>query len=121
LQEYPFYACNISRRKLLSNPGNLLPSPKNENTSIIPDDANNCPVQTSEIGLMSERDQPAQNAVNPNFNDDISNYGSDNINMSTTHSIYSQLSENSKNSVHLYAPKLKHAFDTTHTSITAGV
>ena len=34
--------------------------------------------------------------------------------------IYSQCSENSRNRVHLYAPELTRAFDTTHTSTTDG-
>jgi hypothetical protein len=60
---------------------------------------------------MSEHDLPARNAVNPNFNDYISNTGLDMINMSTTNSIYFQQSENSRNSVHLYAPELTRAFE----------
>jgi hypothetical protein len=36
--------------------------------------------------------------------------------MSATISIYSHQSDNSWNSVHLYAPEFTHAFDTTHTS-----
>jgi hypothetical protein len=61
---------------------------------------------------------PAQNAVNSNFNNNISDNGLDIINMSTTASIYSQQSENSRNSVNLYAPELARVFDTTHTSTT---
>ena len=102
-------------------PGKSLPSPKNENTSIL-DDAYNCPVPTSEIGPMSERDPPARNAVNSNFNNDICDNGLDIINMSATTSIYSQQSENSRNYVHLYdAPEHTRALDTTHFSTTDGI
>jgi hypothetical protein len=65
---------------------------------------------------MSERDPSVKNAVNPNFNDNISDNGLNVVNMSATTSIYSQYSENSRNRVHLYAPELTRAFDTTHTS-----
>ena len=69
---------------------------------------------------MSERDPDAENAVNPNFNDDISDNAPTVVNMSATTSIYSQCSENSRNCVHLYAPELTRAIDTTHTSTTDG-
>jgi hypothetical protein len=102
-------------------PGISLPTPKNENTSTSDDNATNCPVPTSEIGPMSERDPPAKNAVSTNFNDDISDNGLDIIKMSTTNSIYSQQSENNRNSVHSYASELTRTFDTTHTSTTDGI
>jgi hypothetical protein len=69
---------------------------------------------------MSERDPKTKNVVNLNFNDDISDNGLTVVNMSATTSIYSQCSENSRNCVHLYAPEVTHAFDTTHTSTTDG-
>jgi hypothetical protein len=83
-------------------------------------DATNSPAPTDEIGPMSERDPTAENAVNPNFNDDISDNGLDVVNMSATTSIYSQYSQNSRNRVHLYSPVLTRAFDTTHTSTADG-
>jgi hypothetical protein len=88
--------------------------------AIIHCDELNCPAPADGIGPMSERDPNAENAVNPNFNDDISNNGLTVVNMSATTSIYSQCSENSRNCVHLYAPELTRAFDTTHTSTTDG-
>jgi hypothetical protein len=42
---------------------------------------------------MSERDPNAENAVNPNFNDDISDSGLTVVNISATTLIYSQCSE----------------------------
>ncbi len=69
---------------------------------------------------MSERDPNAENAVNPNFNNNIYDNGLTVVNMSATTSIYSQCFENSRNCVHLYAPELTRAFDTTHTSTTDG-
>jgi hypothetical protein len=68
---------------------------------------------------MSEHDPSAKNAVNLNFNDDITKNGLAVVNMSATTST-SQCSENSRNRVHLYAPELKRAFATTHTSTTDG-
>jgi hypothetical protein len=91
-------------------PGTSPPTAKNENTSTSSDDATNCPVPTSEIGPMSERDPPAKNAVSTSFNDDISDNSLDIINMSTTNSIYSQQSENSRNSEHSYASELTCTF-----------
>jgi hypothetical protein len=67
---------------------------------------------------MSERDPSTKIAVNINFNDNNSDNGLTVVNMSATTSIYSQCSENRRNPVHLYAPELTHAFDTTHTSTT---
>ena len=99
--------------------GTSVPAHNDENAGT-DGDATNCPVPADEIGPMSERDPTAENAVNPNFNDDISNNGLDVVNMSATTSIYSQCSENSRNCVHLYAPELTRAIDTTHTSTTDG-
>jgi hypothetical protein len=72
------------------------------------------------MGPTSEHDPSAKNAVHLNFNDDISDNGLTVVNKSATTSIYSHSSENSRNCVHLYAPELTRAFDTTHTSITDG-
>jgi hypothetical protein len=69
---------------------------------------------------MSKRDPSAENAVNLNCNDDISNNGLTVVNMSATTSINSQCTENSRNRVHLYAPEVTRSSDTTHTRIFAG-
>ncbi len=61
---------------------------------------------------MSEPDPNAKNAIDPNFNNDISDNGLTVVYMSATTSIYSQCSEKSRNRVHLYAPELARAFDT---------
>ena len=57
---------------------------------------------------MSERDPSAKNAVNPNFNNMVSDNGLTIVNMSATTSIYSQYSEKCRNCVHLYTPELTH-------------
>jgi hypothetical protein len=69
---------------------------------------------------MSERDPSAKNAVNVTLNNDISENGLTVVNMSSTTSIYSHCSENSRNCVHLYAPELTRAFDMSHASTTDG-
>jgi hypothetical protein len=100
-------------------PGTSASAHTDEN-ALIHGDELNCPAPADGIGPMSERDPNPENAVNPNFNDNISDNGLTVVNMSATTSIYSQCSENSRNCVHLYAPELTSAFDTTHTSTTNG-
>jgi hypothetical protein len=100
-------------------PGTSSPAHTDEN-AITHGDEPNCPAPVDGIGPMSERDPNAENAVNPNFNNDISDNGLTVVNMSATTSIYSQCSEKSRNCVHLYAPELTRAFDTTNTSTTDG-
>jgi hypothetical protein len=100
-------------------PGTSASAHMDEN-AIIHGDKPNCPAPADGIGPMSERDHNAENAVNPNFNDNISDNGLTVANISATNSIYSQCSENSRNCVHLYVPELTRAFDTTHTSTTDG-
>ncbi len=70
---------------------------------------------------MSERDPSVKNVINPNFNFNIYKNGLTVVNMSATTSMNSQYSENSRTHVHLYAPELTRAFDTTHTSTTDGI
>ena len=91
-----------------------------DENAIIHGDKPNCPAPADGIGPMSEHDPNAKNAVDFNFNDDISNNGLTAVNMSATTSIYSQCSKNSRNCVHLYAPELTRSFDTTQTSTTDG-
>jgi hypothetical protein len=63
--------------------------------TIIHGDEPNCPAPADGIGPMSEHDPSVKKAVNPNFNDNISENGFTVVNMSATTSIYSQYSENS--------------------------
>jgi hypothetical protein len=44
-----------------------------DENKIIHGDKTNCPAPADRIGPMSERDPSTKNAVNPNFNDNISN------------------------------------------------
>jgi hypothetical protein len=69
---------------------------------------------------MSKRDPSVENAVNLNFNDSISDNVLNVVNMSATTPTYSQYSENIRNFMHLYAPELTRAFDTTPTSTSDG-
>jgi hypothetical protein len=100
-------------------PGTSASAHTDEN-AIIHGDELNCPALADGIGPMSKRDPSAENAVNLNCNDDISNNGLTVVNMSATTSINSQCTENSRNRVHLYAPEVTRSSDTTHTSTTDG-
>ena len=100
-------------------PGTSASAHTDEN-AIIHGDELNCPALADGIGPMSKRDPSAENAVNLNCNDDISNNGLTVGNMSATTSINSQCTENSRNRVHLYAPEVTRSSDTTHTSTTDG-
>jgi hypothetical protein len=101
-------------------PPGISASAHTDENAIIHGDELNCPAPADGIGPMSERDPNAENAVDLNFNDNISDNGLTVVNMSATTSTYSLCSENSRNCVHLYAPQLTRAFDTTHTSTTNG-
>jgi hypothetical protein len=69
-------------------------------------DAINGPGHNDGIGPMSERDPGIENAVNPNFNDDICENVLAVVNMSANTSIYSPPALSSRRSVHLYMPEL---------------
>jgi hypothetical protein len=92
-------------------PGTSVSAHTDEN-AIIHSNKPNCPAPADGIGPMSEPDPNAKNAIDPNFNNDISDNGLTVVYMSATTSIYSQCSEKSRNRVHLYAPELARAFDT---------
>ncbi|KAI2499646.1 hypothetical protein MHU86_14827 [Fragilaria crotonensis] len=80
-------------------------------------DAINGPGHNDGIGPMSERDPGIENAVNPNFNDDICENVLAVVNMSANTSIYSPPALSSRRSVHLYMPELTHSTDTTYASV----
>jgi hypothetical protein len=100
-------------------PGTSASIHTNEN-AIVHGDEPNCPALADGICLVSELGPKTENVVNLNFNNNFSDNGLTVVNMSAISSIYSQCSENSRNRVHLYAPDLTRAFDTTHTSTTDG-
>jgi hypothetical protein len=65
------------------SPGTLASAHTDENP-IIHGDEPNCPAPSDGIGPMSERDPNGENAVDINFNDDISDDGLTVVNMSAT-------------------------------------
>ncbi len=89
-----------------------------ENT-IIHGDKPTCPIPADGIGLMSECDPSVENAIEPNFNDNISNNGLNLVTITATTSIYSLYSENSRNHVYLYAAIL--TADGTRTKPMTGI
>jgi hypothetical protein len=95
-------------------------SPPDENTPVH-GNAINGPGPNDDIGPMSERDPGTENAVNPNFNDDICENVLAVVNMSANTSIYSPPALSSRRSVHLYMPELTRTSCTTHTAFTDGI
>ena len=87
-------------------------SPPDENTPVH-GNAINGPGPNDDIGPMSERDPGIENAVNPNFNDDICDNVLAVVNMSANTSIYSPPALSSRRSVHLYMPELTRTSCTT--------